>query len=252
MSQKRDKELYSTKQSSSIHSSPVPSSPELPGHTMPRAAVSVPAPRGKVLVGTEQVSTRGRKSFARAAFLAGKMTLEEYRYHQRQMQRQWSKQYYYNTRDGKKRSGHKEPGAEGRRIKMEKLVAKGKTLQEVGELFGVTRERVRQIVGNVSEIRDAKKVVEEHSEEILSLHAAAEPLPQISSRFNIPPVAITANLGIRDNFGIPLVHGTIAGYLNYRCRCEACKEAYSEKGRKYYQKQKKKKAGQQESADQSA
>ena len=193
-------------------------------------------------------SRRGRKSPERAAYLAGKITLAEYEQIRAQMIKVRRAQHYRDVRDGKRIPGTSYSPVARRKNAMLKLIASGKTLQEVGDKFGVTRERVRQIVGNVSQFREAAKVVEANRGEILRLYAEAEPVAELSSRFHVPALVITGTLGIREHCGVPIEHGTVYGYDHYHCRCEECSRAYAERQQELKRKRQeeyrqKKKAG---------
>jgi len=122
--------------------------------------------------------------------------------------------------------------ADPRRCKaMRKLVAKNWTLQAIGDQYGISRERVRQIVGNVGYERrsTAQKKLRESLGQVLKLWANGENFSAISLETKVPLHAIQS-LHLPRN-PAPLVHGTASCYSYHGCRCPECRAANAKRTR---------------------
>jgi DNA-binding CsgD family transcriptional regulator len=124
---------------------------------------------------------------------------------------------------------------------MAELIAQGLTLAQVGEKFGVSRERVRQIVGSPFNYRgtraeQAAAAIEAKKGIIDALRAERKSLDEIGAL-----TGISANYLKGGEFAAkppaPLLHGTQRGY-NRGCRCSECTAASTQRMRDYVTRKK--------------
>lgn len=110
---------------------------------------------------------------------------------------------------------------------MAKLAEKGWTLQRIGDRFELSRERVRQIIGNVGRERSstAKKTIAENIDKIMSMWAQGRSMNSIARAVGVCSGSLTGHLKLQSQYRGFLVHGTRNGYLKWRCRCDQCREA---------------------------
>jgi hypothetical protein len=106
-------------------------------------------------------------------------------------------------------------------VEMKSLLAQGWTLQAVGDRFGLTRERVRQIAGNVG--NRYKERFEANVPGILAAWESGLPLQEIAAKFKISKKRFS-RMGLPRRVK-PLAHGTLNGYRYHKCHCELCREA---------------------------
>jgi hypothetical protein len=115
---------------------------------------------------------------------------------------------------------------------MARLVSEGWTLKKVGEKYGVTRERVRQIIGSPSKYRRSKaetatELIASKRDEIKTLRAAGKSLRDISLATGIKVSYLSPIGDWAPKLPKPVPHGTEYGYKYYKCRCKACTAASS-------------------------
>jgi transcriptional regulator with XRE-family HTH domain len=116
--------------------------------------------------------------------------------------------------------------------KMRELLLSGMTLQQVGDLFGVTRERIRQITGG-SPWPGARRPVK--------LKAAKAAIPEVKRRVRAGETmeavcrdlevsfSCMQKLGVKSRILHPplhIKHGTVQRY-NRGCRCARCRKVNS-------------------------
>jgi hypothetical protein len=108
---------------------------------------------------------------------------------------------------------------------MSRLIFEGWTLQKVGDHYGVSRERVRQIVGSPRQYRELPSKVElseSQIQEINALRRDGKTFKKISQDLGIPFTVL--NGGDFDKRVIAIRHGSLQGYRR-GCRCDLCREA---------------------------
>lgn len=107
---------------------------------------------------------------------------------------------------------------------MTQLRASGMTLEQIGERYGLTRERVRQIIGTIQKPRPLRETALDRSQEIISAwYDDGATRKEIMERFHLTPAQIRVyDFPKRPK---PIPHGTVNGYENYKCHCKACREA---------------------------
>lgn len=114
---------------------------------------------------------------------------------------------------------------------MRDLRESGWTLQSIGEKYGITREYVRQTVGDIKIVNPSKtSLIEEKMQEIISLRDEGKSLSQISKMLGL-------SRGMMGTLDIPprrkiIQHGSITGYDYHGCRCNLCREANSRQTKK--------------------
>lgn len=110
---------------------------------------------------------------------------------------------------------------------MKSLVDTGETLQSVAQKFGISRERVRQIVGNVGKSRRFDGIIGKNIEKILSLWEQGKLFTEISAETGVPLYYIL-RLKLPRNFK-PIPHGKPHVYSTYGCRCDVCRRANNDR-----------------------
>jgi transcriptional regulator with XRE-family HTH domain len=121
---------------------------------------------------------------------------------------------------------------ERREKEMQMLKARGWTYAEIGRRFSITRERVRQILGNKGHSDDVyARRLYENLNMIVSMRLERRSMSEIAKATRIP---------IRRLYGIeelpefppkPITHGK-TGYAR-GCRCQECKAALALYQRNY-------------------
>jgi len=122
-----------------------------------------------------------------------------------------------------------------RYAQMKELIDSGATLQAVGQEFGISRERVRQIAGNVRKARETSRAVllEEKRATVLALWNAGYPQSEISRETGLSPTVIAQIELPRPARAKPVRHGTVSGY-HRGCHCARCLRASAQRIKNYY------------------
>jgi hypothetical protein len=107
------------------------------------------------------------------------------------------------------------------------LLERGWTLTAIGVEHGLTRERVRQIVGNFGhrELGPNQAIAARFSLQIVEQWKAGKTNRQIATALDIPLAAVVA-IGLRANYRYQQ-HGTLQSYRR-GCKCDACRTANSQ------------------------
>jgi DNA-binding CsgD family transcriptional regulator len=115
-----------------------------------------------------------------------------------------------------------------------RLIAKGWTLQAIGDKYNLTRERVRQIVGNVGYDRAAfaRRKLRDNLEQVLKMWESGATFKAIARFVGVSTSALQ-QLGLPRNFA-PIPHGTASGYGFHHCRCLECRSNNAKRIREYY------------------
>lgn len=125
-----------------------------------------------------------------------------------------------------------------RAVQMSKLYAEdGLTLQQIGERFGVSRERVRQLIAPFGlEPHYGKRKQEERLVRLKEAHArivsGQSTTAQEAERLGYASAGVLRlalwKLGLRLRKKGPPAHGTYARYTHHRCHCKRCRQAMRE------------------------
>lgn len=118
-----------------------------------------------------------------------------------------------------------EAESEARRVAMKSLYDSGLTLRAVGNKYGVSRERVRQIIGNVGqrEYNTRKKAfLKDSIGQITEMWEQGSKFTEIAAWFKVSPHWIYS-LRLPANY-LHDQHGTLQCYRR-GCKCESCLEA---------------------------
>ena len=118
---------------------------------------------------------------------------------------------------------------DSRCLQMQEMLASGLTLRQVGEEFGLTRERVRQIAGSPYEFRrprgeSLKALGDSKMEEIKALRLQGKSIREIGEELQIPMQAVATVSDLPVKPPRPLNHGRATTY-NRGCRCDQCTAA---------------------------
>jgi hypothetical protein len=107
----------------------------------------------------------------------------------------------------------------------------GMTLDEIGKMFGVTRERIRQVTLGVTKRAQPEP---EWTPEAIRMTLDDQPVRVIAETLGVKPHAISKAL-VRAGVTRPvrvIQHGTTTKYA-YGCRCEACRAANTARVKDY-------------------
>lgn len=115
-----------------------------------------------------------------------------------------------------------------RRPAMIDLLRAGQTLEQIGETFGISRERVRQIAGSPYKYRLRRcdvieAQIEAHIEEINQMRRAGRPLDEIAASIGVPAYFLRG-IELEAKGEKPIQHGTLTGYRR-GCACGPCRHA---------------------------
>jgi|HubBroStandDraft_6_1064221.scaffolds.fasta_scaffold223454_2 hypothetical protein len=124
---------------------------------------------------------------------------------------------------------------------MRKLAEAGWTLARIGERYGLSRQRVSQIIGSVGRRYPARDIVKENLPLIRSLWAKGVSYNQIAKRIGVQAHSLIRIFDRPSNYHGTVVHGTANAYHHHRCRCEHCSKAESQRTMKYVRKKRRKK-----------
>lgn len=101
------------------------------------------------------------------------------------------------------------------------------SLQAIGEKYGVSRERVRQIIGNTGQVlpKAKRNAVKDKLPMIKQMWKNGVSFLKIGKEIGINSSLVAKVLGKPSSYGTVFKHGTRSGYGYHKCRCDACKKA---------------------------
>jgi len=124
------------------------------------------------------------------------------------------------------------------------LLAKGKTAAEVGMMFGVTKQRIHQIVGATGYPPGRRPVKTNKVKALLpkieKLVLKRVPISEIARKFKLSEAATSRTVMVHDIRPFQYeMHGTQQRYQRRACRCRLCCKANSDRCRDYRERRRK-------------
>ena len=126
---------------------------------------------------------------------------------------------------GKSKVRPNDPKKLARLEKMLNLQAAGWNRTQIGKEVGLTRERVRQLLGNANLAERLAKRLAEEGRKIIAMRLERETLADIADATGLNKAQVASFEDLPEKPPAPIPHGTSTGYGYHKCRCKLCRAA---------------------------